>query len=44
MNRLVTFGLTMLAGAALGAAAVQRLYAQTKPPISQITEIDAMLG
>ena len=44
MNRLVTFGLTMLAGTALGAAAVQGFYAQTKPPISQITEINAMLG
>jgi uncharacterized protein (DUF1330 family) len=40
MNRYITVGLAMLAGAALGAAAVQGLHAQAKPPIYQITEID----
>jgi hypothetical protein len=32
MNRSVTVGLAMLAGAALGAAAVEGLHAQAKPP------------
>ena len=40
MSRLITVGLAMLAGAALGAAAVQGLHAQAKPPIYVITEID----
>ena len=40
MNKFVSIGLTLLAGAALGAAAVQGLHAQAKPPIYQITEID----
>jgi uncharacterized protein (DUF1330 family) len=40
MSRSVTVGLAMLAGALLGAAAVQGLQAQAKPPIYQITEID----
>jgi uncharacterized protein (DUF1330 family) len=40
MTRSVTIGLAVLAGAALGAAAVQGLNAQAKPPIYQITEID----
>jgi F0F1-type ATP synthase membrane subunit c/vacuolar-type H+-ATPase subunit K len=40
MNRTVTVGLGMLvAGAALGAAAVQTLYAQAKPPAFQIVEV-----
>jgi uncharacterized protein (DUF1330 family) len=40
MNRQITLGLAMIASAALGAAAVQTLHAQAKPPIYQITEID----
>jgi uncharacterized protein (DUF1330 family) len=40
MKRSVTVGLSMLVGAALGAAVVQGLHAQAKPPIYQITEID----
>jgi len=32
MNRYLTIGLAMLAGAALGASAVQGLHAQAKPP------------
>ena len=32
INRSVTVGLAMLAGAALGAAAVEGLHAQAKPP------------
>jgi uncharacterized protein (DUF1330 family) len=42
MNRSVTVGLAMLAGAALGAAAVEGLHAQVKPPVYQITEIDVL--
>ena len=41
MNRHIGLGLAMVAGAALGAAAVQGLHAQAKPPIYVITEIDA---
>jgi uncharacterized protein (DUF1330 family) len=41
MNRHIGLGLAMVAGAALGAAAVQGLHAQAKPPIYYITEIDA---
>ena len=40
MNRLITVGLATVAGAALGAATIHALYAQAKPPIYQITEID----
>ena len=40
MTRFVTIALSMLAGAALGAAAVQGLHAQAKPPIYVVTEID----
>jgi uncharacterized protein (DUF1330 family) len=39
MNRHIALGL--VAGAALGAAAVQGLHAQAKPPIYYVTEIDA---
>jgi uncharacterized protein (DUF1330 family) len=35
-----TVGLSLLAGAALGAAAVQGLHAQAKPPVYYIAEID----
>src|ERR1700681_267129 len=40
MNRYLTLAMSMLAGAALGAAVVEGLHAQAKPPIYQITEID----
>jgi uncharacterized protein (DUF1330 family) len=39
VNRHVTVGLAMVAGAALGATAVQTLHAQTKPPAYNIAEI-----
>jgi uncharacterized protein (DUF1330 family) len=42
MKRLLTFGLTLAAGAALGAAAVEGLRAQAKPPVYQITEIEVL--
>ena len=42
MNRSVTIGLAMLTGAALGAAAVQGLHAQAKPPIYVVGEIDVL--
>jgi uncharacterized protein (DUF1330 family) len=41
MHRHIALGLAMVAGAALGAAAVQGLHAQAKPPIYYISEIDA---
>ena len=41
MNRHIGLGLAMVAGAALGAAAVQGLHAQAKPPIYVIAEIEA---
>ena len=40
MKRYITVGLAAISGAMLGAAAVQTLHAQAKPPIYQITEID----
>ena len=39
MNRNITVGLAMVASAALSAAAVQTLHAQTKPPAYNIVEI-----
>jgi uncharacterized protein (DUF1330 family) len=39
VNRHITIGLAMVAGAALGAAAIQTLHAQTKPPAYNIAEI-----
>ena len=39
MNRHITVGLAMVASAALGAAAVQALHAQPKPPACNIAEI-----
>jgi uncharacterized protein (DUF1330 family) len=41
MNRHIALGLAMIAGAALGATAMQGLHAQAKPPIYIVTEIDA---
>ena len=40
MKRLLTPGLAMLAGVAIGAFAVQGLHAQAKPPIYYIAEIE----
>jgi uncharacterized protein (DUF1330 family) len=40
MNRFLTIGLAMLAGVVLGAAAVQGLHAQAKPPAYSVTEVD----
>ena len=39
MNRHITVGLAMVASAALGAATVQTLHAQAKPPAYNIVEI-----
>ena len=39
MNRYITIGLAMVASASLGAAAVETLHAQTKPPAYNIAEI-----
>jgi hypothetical protein len=33
----------MLAGAALGAGAIQGLHAQAKPPVYLVTEIDGLV-
>jgi hypothetical protein len=40
MKTRFTVTLSILAGAALGAAAVQGLHAQAKPPIYYVAEID----
>jgi hypothetical protein len=40
MKRPIIIGLAVLAGAALGALAVQGLHAQAKPPVYVVTEID----
>ena len=42
MKRSIAVGLAMVAGAALGAAAVEGLHAQGKPPVYQIVEIDVL--
>ena len=39
INRHITVGLAMIASAALGAAAVQTLHAQAKPPAYNVAEI-----
>src|SRR5260370_20936174 len=39
VNRHITVGLAMVASAALGAATVQTLHAQAKPPAYNIVEI-----
>jgi uncharacterized protein (DUF1330 family) len=39
MRRLFAPGLTMLAGVVIGAAAVQGLHAQAKPPVYYVAEI-----
>jgi uncharacterized protein (DUF1330 family) len=40
MKSYLGVGLAMLAGAAIGAATVQGLHAQAKPPVYSISEID----
>jgi hypothetical protein len=40
MKNYVTVCVSMFVGIAIGAAAVQTLHAQTKPPICTIAEID----
>jgi uncharacterized protein (DUF1330 family) len=40
MKTYYTIALSMLAGAALGAVAIQGLHAQAKPPVYYIAEID----
>jgi uncharacterized protein (DUF1330 family) len=40
MNRHMTLGLSMLAGAALGGAAIQTLHAQAKPHAYVIAEVN----
>jgi hypothetical protein len=40
MKAIYKWSLTVLAGAALGAVAVQGLRAQTKPPVYVVAEID----
>ena len=40
MNTKYTMGLVMLTGVALGAAAVQGLHAQAKPPVYFVAEIE----
>ena len=42
MKRSITIGLATIAGAALGAAAVEGLHAQAKPPVYQVVEIDVL--
>ena len=39
INQHITVGLAMIASAALGAAVVQTLHAQTKPPAYNVAEI-----
>ena len=40
MNQRITIGLAMLAGAALGAAGIQTIHAQAKPPVYYVAEIE----
>lgn len=40
MKNAYTIALSLLAGAALGAAAIQTLHAQAKPPVYYIAEIE----
>ena len=40
MKQYIGLGLAMLAGTAIGAAAVTGLHAQAKPPVYLVTEID----
>jgi len=40
MDQRIALGLTLLAGVAIGATAIQGLHAQAKPPIYYVSEID----
>jgi uncharacterized protein (DUF1330 family) len=40
MNQRIALGLTLLAGVAIGATAIQALHAQAMPPVYYISEID----
>jgi uncharacterized protein (DUF1330 family) len=40
MTRFLVPGLSLLAGIAIGASAVQGLHAQAKPPVYTVTEVD----
>jgi uncharacterized protein (DUF1330 family) len=42
MNRYISLGLAMLAGAAIGAVAVQGLHAQAKPKAYYVVEIEPL--
>lgn len=42
MNRFIPLGLAMLAGAAIGATAVNGLHAQAKPKAYQVTESEVL--
>jgi uncharacterized protein (DUF1330 family) len=42
MKTHYTIALAMLAGFSLGTVAVQGLHAQAKPPVYQVTEVDAV--
>jgi uncharacterized protein (DUF1330 family) len=42
MNTTYKMGLAMVAGLSLGAAAVQGLHAQAKPPVYFVAEVDVM--
>ena len=42
MKTYYTVGLSMIAGAALGAAAIQGLHAQAKPKAYQVTELEVI--
>jgi uncharacterized protein (DUF1330 family) len=42
MNTRYKMGLAMVAGLSLGAAAVQGLHAQAKPPVYFVAEVDVM--
>jgi uncharacterized protein (DUF1330 family) len=42
MNKVASIGLTLLAGAALGAAVVQGLHAQAKPKAYTISELETL--
>ena len=42
MNQRIALGLTLLAGVAIGAAAVQGLHAQAKPKAYTVTDIEVI--
>ena len=42
MNRQISLGLTMLAGIAIGAVAVQALHAQARPKAYSVSEIEVL--